>query len=57
MSREIELKAQLDTLRQLEELLYTMRIQRHDFTHELQVIYGLLEIQEFQEAREYIKKV
>ncbi|TWH49325.1 sensor histidine kinase [Sporomusa sp. KB1] len=56
MSREIELKAQLDTFRQVEELLYTMRIQRHDFTHELQVIYGLLEIQEFQEAREYIKK-
>jgi two-component system sensor histidine kinase AgrC len=54
--REVEDKAQLDTLCHVEELLYTMRTQRHDFSHELQVVYGLLEVQEYQEARDYLKK-
>jgi two-component system, LytTR family, sensor histidine kinase AgrC len=54
--REIETKAQLDTFRHVEELLHTMRAQRHDFTHELQVVYGLLEVQAFQEARDYLKQ-
>ncbi|HML32148.1 sensor histidine kinase [Sporomusa sphaeroides] len=53
---EVETQAQLDTLRHIEELLNTMRIQRHNFTHELQVVYGLLEVQAFQEARDYLKK-
>jgi two-component system, LytTR family, sensor histidine kinase AgrC len=54
--REVETQAQLDTFRHVEELLHTMRAQRHDFSHELQVVYGLLEVQAFQEAREYLKK-
>lgn len=54
--REVEDKAQLETLGHVEELLYTMRTQRHDFSHELQVIYGLLQIEEYQEALNYLKK-
>jgi len=54
--REVEDKAQLDTLGHVEELLYTMRTQRHDFSHELQVVYGLLQVEEYQEARDYLKK-
>lgn len=54
--QEVEDKTQLDTLSHVEELLYTMRTQRHDFSHELQVIYGLLEVEEYQEARDYLKK-
>ncbi|AJQ29993.1 sensor histidine kinase [Pelosinus fermentans] len=53
---EVEFKVQLDNLHYVEGLLHTMRIQRHDFTHELQVIYGLLEVEEFQEARNYLRK-
>jgi len=53
---EVESKVQLDNLHHVEGLLNTMRIQRHDFTHELQVVYGLLEVEEFQMAREYLKK-
>ncbi|WP_126310832.1 sensor histidine kinase [Methylomusa anaerophila] len=53
---EIDFRIQLDTLRHVKELLQTMRVQRHDFTHELQVVYGLLEVREFQEARDYLKK-
>ena len=53
---EVESKMQLNNLHHLKELLHTMRIQRHDFTHELQVVYGLLEVEEFQAARDYLKK-
>ncbi len=54
--REVEDKTQLDTLSHVEGLLYTMRTQRHDFSHELQVIYGLLQVEEYQEALNYLKK-
>ncbi|VBB05138.1 signal transduction histidine kinase sporulation regulator spoob [Lucifera butyrica] len=54
--KDIGSKAQLDTLRHVEELLHTVRIQRHDFNHELQVVYGLLRVQAFPEARDYLKK-
>ncbi|MBP2632110.1 MAG: citS 1 [Firmicutes bacterium] len=54
--REVEDKAQLDTLSHVEKLLYTMRTQRHDFSHELQVVYGLLQVEEYQEALNYLKK-
>ncbi|BBB93431.1 MAG TPA: GHKL domain-containing protein [Methylomusa anaerophila] len=53
---EVKSKAQLDTLRQVEELLHTMRAQRHDFSNELQVVYGLLEVQAYEDARDYLKK-
>jgi signal transduction histidine kinase len=54
--QEAEDEAQLGTLCHVEELLNTMRGQRHDFSNELQVVYGLLEVQEYQEARAYLKK-
>ncbi|VBB05139.1 signal transduction histidine kinase sporulation regulator spoob [Lucifera butyrica] len=53
---EIEAKEQLETLRHVEELLFTMRAQRHNFSHELQVVYGLLEVEAFQEAQDYLEK-
>ncbi|GAV24055.1 histidine kinase [Carboxydothermus pertinax] len=56
LHEEIKLKTQLDYLNQIEELLRTLRLQRHNFNHELQVIYGLLEVEAFREAKEYIKK-
>jgi two-component system sensor histidine kinase AgrC len=46
-----------DSLEQLEELNYTLRGQRHDFLNHLQVVYGLMEMDEYQEAKEYIEKV
>ncbi|WP_075865475.1 sensor histidine kinase [Carboxydothermus islandicus] len=56
LQEEIKLKTQLDYLNQIEELVRTLRLQRHNFNHELQVIYGLLEVEAFREAKEYIKK-
>lgn len=45
------------TLSQLEELNKTLRAQRHDFMNHLQVVYGLIELEEFKDTMEYIEKV
>jgi Signal transduction histidine kinase regulating citrate/malate metabolism len=46
-----------DTLSKLENLNTTLRAQRHDFMNQLQVVYSLIEMDEYKEAREYIEKV
>jgi two-component system, LytTR family, sensor histidine kinase AgrC len=45
------------TLEQLESLNKTLRAQRHDFINHLQVVYSLMEMDENEEARNYIEKV
>jgi len=35
----------------------TLRAQRHDFLNHLQVVYSLIEMEEYQEANEYIEQV
>ncbi|HZD60584.1 MAG TPA: ATP-binding protein [Anaerolineae bacterium] len=52
---EAEAEAKLDSLQHVEELVGTIRAQRHDFGNHLQVAYGLLEVEAYQEAKEYIK--
>jgi sensor histidine kinase regulating citrate/malate metabolism len=45
------------TLEQMEKLNITLRAQRHDFMNHLQVVYSLIELEEFSEARDYIEKL
>jgi sensor histidine kinase regulating citrate/malate metabolism len=45
------------TLEQLENLNKTLRVQRHDFMNHLQVVYSLMEMEEYYDSREYIEKV
>jgi len=47
----------VQSLSQLEELNKTLRAQRHDFKNHLQVVYGLIELEEFNDTKEYIGKV
>lgn len=47
----------VQTLSQLEELNKTLRAQRHDFMNHLQVVYGLIELEEFNDTKDYIEKV
>lgn len=42
---------------QLEELNGTLRSQRHDFMNHLQVVFSLTEMQEYDEAMQYIERV
>lgn len=46
-----------DAYNKLEELNSTLRAQRHDFMNHLQVVYSLLELEEYPSANEYIEKV
>ncbi len=46
-----------DSLRNIETLNHTLRAQRHDFLNHLQVVYSLIEMEEYQEANAYIEKV
>lgn len=46
-----------NTLGQLEDLNKTLRGQRHDFMNHLQVVYSLMEMEEYLEATGYIEKV
>jgi two-component system sensor histidine kinase AgrC len=47
----------IDTIKYLEEFNKTLRIQRHDYLNHIQVIYSLMELEEFDEARNYIEPV
>jgi len=47
----------IDTIKDLESFNKTLRTQRHDYLNHIQVIYSLMELEEFQEARNYIEPV
>lgn len=42
---------------QMDTLNHTLRAQRHDFLNHLQVVYSLMEMQEYGEATDYLEKV
>ena len=46
-----------DTIAAMETLNNTLRAQRHDFLNHLQVVYSLMEMEEYEEANAYIEKV
>lgn len=46
-----------ETLNQVENLNKTLRAQRHDFMNHLQVVYSLMEMEEYKDAKDYIDKV
>ena len=46
-----------DSLDEVESLNYTLRSQRHDFLNHLQVVYGLIEMEAYRDASDYIKRI
>ncbi|MDD3172763.1 MAG: Spo0B domain-containing protein [Herbinix sp.] len=46
-----------ETIKNLEELNTKIRAQRHDYLNHFQVIYGLMELEEYEEAKKYIDPV
>ncbi|WP_192929827.1 sensor histidine kinase [Alkaliphilus serpentinus] len=46
-----------ETNQQLIDLNNTLRSQRHDFMNHLQVVYGLIEMDEYSDAKDYIEKI
>ncbi len=51
------LKALKDALDTTEDLNDTLRGQRHDFLNHIQIIHGLLEMEEYSEAADYMKEI
>lgn len=45
-----------DALEQLEKLNIKLRSQRHDFMNHLQVVYSLMELEEYNESMKYIER-
>lgn len=41
----------------LEELNSTLRVQRHDYLNHLQVVYGMMELEEYDELHQYLAPV
>lgn len=52
-----QLDAMDDTIDAMENLNNTLRCQRHDFLNHLQVVYSLMEMEEYGEANAYIEKI
>jgi len=52
---ECTAKQTAETIFRMEELINSIRKQRHDFNHHLQAVYGLLEVGSSREARDYIR--
>lgn len=46
-----------ETVSQMTDLNHALRAQRHDFLNHLQVVYSLMEMEEFSEAQGYIHQV
>lgn len=46
-----------ETIKNLENLNSKLREQRHDYLNHIQVVHGLLELEEFEEAKKYIEPV
>lgn len=57
VEKEYEAKRAEENLKQIKQLIDSSRKQRHDFHHQLQTIYGLLEGGSFERARDYIGRV
>ncbi|MHC1682682.1 MAG: sensor histidine kinase [Clostridiaceae bacterium] len=47
----------IDTIKYLEGFNKTLRTQRHDYLNHIQVIYSLMELEEYAEARNYIEPI
>lgn len=52
--KEYEARRAAESLKQIEQLIDSSRKQRHDFHHQLQAVYGLLESGSYEGARDYI---
>lgn len=50
-------KSYRESMKNLENFNSKLREQRHDYLNQIQIVYGLLELEEYEEAREYLRPV
>lgn len=47
----------MESFHQLQKMNETLRSQRHDYLNHMQVVYGMLELEEYQEMRKYLEPI
>ena len=52
-----ERKSYRESMENLEQLNLRLREQRHDYLNHVQIVYGLLELSEYEDARDYLRPV
>ncbi|SFG22114.1 Sensor_kinase_SpoOB-type, alpha-helical domain [Desulfotomaculum arcticum] len=57
VEKDYEAKRAEENLKQIKQLIDSSRKQRHDFHHQLQTIYGLIEGGAYERARDYISRL
>ena len=57
VEQETETRVQLENQENIQEMLHTMRSQRHDFNNHIQTVHGLINVGAYEEAQKYINKV
>lgn len=57
VEKDYEAKRAEENFKQIKQLINSSRKQRHDFHHQLQTIYGLLEGGSYERARDYISRL
>lgn len=57
VEKNYEVKRAEENLKQIKQLIDSSRKQRHDFHHQLQTIYGLIEGGAYERARDYISRL
>lgn len=57
IQHENELTQTKSSLEELNQLNNTLRAQRHDYLNHLQVVYGLMELEQYDDANRYIERV
>lgn len=57
INSDFQYKSLKESLNQVENLNNSLRAQRHDFMNHLQVVYSLMEMNEYTDARDYIDKI
>lgn len=55
--KEVEYKRQMFYLENIEDMLKSIRAQRHDFNNHINCIYGLLQLNKPEEAKKFIQKM
>lgn len=57
LSVQAKSHTQSETIDNIREFNLSLRAQRHDFINHMQIVYGLIEMDEYDEAKKYLKKI
>lgn len=57
VEKETEARLQVENLKNIDEMVQTMRSQRHDFNNHIRTVYGLMSVGLYEDAKKYMGEV